>query len=80
MKLSLVNSLSSRPEQFPFIATDKRIVAFRWSVKYFLLQIPRYSQKNVAEKHNKTEKNNCKALCFSSKRNNTYPPQKILKI
>ena len=42
-----------------------------------MLRIPWYSVKNVAEKQKKMEKGNCKALCFSSKRNKLV---KLIKI
>ena len=36
----------NRPEKFGFVVTPNlNILAVRWSVKYFLLRIPRYSGK-----------------------------------
>ena len=55
-------------KQFPFIATNNWIVlAVQWSVKFFLLRIPRYSG-NIVEK--RRGRDNYEALCFSSKRKN----------
>ena len=45
-----LNQKKNRPEKFPFTATNNLIVfAVRWSVKYFLLQTPRYCGKENGE-------------------------------
>ena len=57
-----------RSEKTLFMAkTNWIVLAGLWSIKYFLLQIPRYSKKVSMRKENKVQ-GNCKVLCFTSKR------------
>ena len=54
----------NRPQKCPFIATNNWILlAAWWSVKYFFLQIPRYSGK-VLEKKRWWKQTNAKCLTF----------------
>ena len=71
MKYSLGNSLSlrlvqkkSRPEKFPFIATNNwTVMAVWWSVKHFFFRIPQYSGK-VVEKGKMEKTGKCKRVAF----------------
>ena len=53
------NERKNRPEESHFIATNNwNILAFRWSLKHFLLRIPQYSGKVVEKKMENANKRN----------------------
>ena len=55
------------------------VLAVRYSVKYFFhTEFPDIPEKNMTQKQkHKTEKSNCRTLCFSSKRNKKVLPATI---